>query len=171
MSSLLILPLAVGCLLLLGAAIHDIMARTVPNELALAVALVGAALQLLQGTALIGVPAALLVFVLAALCWRRGWMGGGDVKLLGAASLLVPPGLVPTLVMAMALSGGVLALIYLLARHRMPVSHMPRPEPARATALLARAWRAERWRMRRGGPMPYAVAIASGAFFALFNGA
>ncbi len=27
------------------------------------------------------------VFVLSALCWRRGWMGGGDVKLLGAAAL------------------------------------------------------------------------------------
>ncbi len=157
--------LAIGSVLLVLAALHDVAARTVPNELAAAIALLGATAQLAGGTLLTGAGAALLVFVLAALAWRRGWMGGGDVKLLGAASLMVPAGLVPTLVMATALSGGVLSLIYLSVRHRMP-----RAGPARPGGLVPRAIRAERWRMRRGGPMPYAVAIASGALFALSHG-
>ena len=157
--------LLIGSLLLLAAALHDVMARTVPNGLAGALAAVGLGAQLAGGTALLGVPVALAVFVAAALAWRRGLMGGGDVKLLGAAALLVPPMLVPTLLVAMALSGGVLGLFYLVARRRMP-----RPSGARPPGLLPRAWRIERWRLRRGGPLPYAVAIASGAFFALSHG-
>ena len=35
--------------------------------------------------------AAGIVFGVALVCWLRGWMGGGDVKLLGACALLVPP--------------------------------------------------------------------------------
>jgi prepilin peptidase CpaA len=33
--------------------------------------------------------------------------------------------------------------------------------------LLARALRVERWRIHRGGPLPYACAIAAGGLFIL----
>jgi prepilin peptidase CpaA len=33
--------------------------------------------------------------------------------------------------------------------------------------LLARALRVEQWRIRRGGPLPYACAIAAGGLFIL----
>jgi prepilin peptidase CpaA len=99
------------------------------------------------------------------MAWRRGWMGGGDVKLLGAAALRVPPYAVPGMLMATALAGGVLALFYLVARRRLARPGGPRP-----SSLLLRALRAERWRLRRGGPMPYAVAIACGVFFVLSQG-
>ena len=105
------------------------------------------------------------VFVVAALMWRRGWMGGGDVKLHAAAALLVPANLVLDLIMATAISGSVLSLFYLLARRRMP-----RPPPGRPPSLLRRIVKVERWRLRRGGPLPYAVAIASGACFVLSLG-
>ena len=154
-----------GAALLVAAALHDIVARTVPNGLALALAGFGLIAQVLQGNALVSVPVALVVFACAALCWRRGWMGGGDVKLLGAVALLVPPMLVPSLIAAIALSGGVLALFYLAARRRLTRPTNPRPG-----GIIPRAIRAERWRLRRGGPMPYAVAIASGAFFVLSHG-
>ncbi len=167
MHALVLTLLAAGAVLLLAAALHDVMARTVPNGLAAAIAVAGLATQAIQGSFLAGVPAALLVFVLAALAWRRGWMGGGDVKLLGATALLVPPELVPSLLAAVALSGGLLALPYLVARRRLP---RPDPRASRPPGLLSRAVRAERWRLRRGGPMPYAVAIASGAFFVLSHG-
>ena len=160
-----LLLVAAASILLAVAALHDIAVRTVPNALAGTIALLGAAAQLAAGTLLYGAPAAFAVFVAAAFAWRRRWMGGGDVKLLAAAALVVPPPMVPSLLMAVALAGGLLALPYVLARRRLP----PAP-PGRPHGFIPRALRAERWRMRRGGPMPYAVAIASGAVFALTHG-
>lgn len=165
MDIILMIAVGAGAALLLAAALHDIAFRTVPNAMAAALAVAGLVAQAVQGNILFSAPASLAVFFCAALCWRRGWMGGGDVKLLGATALLVPPALVPSMLAAVALSGGALAIVYLVARRRMP-----RPHDGKPAGLLPRAIRAERWRMRRGGPMPYAVAIAGGAFFVLSHG-
>ena len=149
---------------LLVAALHDLVARTVPNWMALALALLGLAQRAVAGSIPGGLIAGLIVFILAALCWRRGWLGGGDVKLLGAASMVVPPSNVPAFICAVALAGGILALMYVSA-NRLAASRnlhpRPRPGPA-AMGLFRRALRAERWRIRRGGPLPYACAIAAG---------
>jgi prepilin peptidase CpaA len=66
---------------------------------------------------------------------------------------------------AIGLTGGVLALPYLMCRRRIAP-----PAPVRPSLLAARAWRAERFRLRRGGPVPYGVAIAVGTAFGLFGG-
>ena len=87
-------------------------------------------------------------------------MGGGDVKLLGASALGVAPGSVLTFIAAVAIAGGALAIFYLMARSLISASRKQRP-----VGLLARAARVERWRIRRGGPLPYACAIAAGASF------
>ena len=89
-------------------------------------------------------------------------MGGGDVKLLGATALAVPPGSVPTLVFVMGMAGGLLSLFYLAARRLVHA-----PSATRPRSLIARALRVERWRIRRGGPLPYACAIAAGGLFVL----
>ncbi len=146
--------------ILLAAALHDIIARTVPNWMAATLALLGFALQILHGHPIMGLAAGLAVFLLAAFCWRRGWMGGGDVKLLGAAAMVVPPGDVANFIAAVALTGAALALVYLGAR-RVTAA----PSAQRPTRLAARACRVERWRIRRGGPLPYACAIAAGFLF------
>jgi prepilin peptidase CpaA len=165
-----------GVVMLVVAALHDVVARTVPNGIALGVAVAGlvaqAALSLMgAGQLLISIPAALVVFFLAALLWRRGLMGGADVKLFGASSLLVPPILVPSMIMCATLAGGVLALIYLVARRRGSERlALARPGGGRPVGLLARAMRVERWRLRRGGPLPYAVAIVSGVVFVMSHG-
>lgn len=157
-SSLLSLGLLLASIaILLAAAIHDIIARTVPNWMAASLALLGVASQLLHWRPLAGLLPALIVFVLAAFCWRRGWLGGGDVKLLSAAALVVPPGEVAAYIAAVAITGAGLALIYLAARYIVAA-----PEPHRPNRLLARAMRVERWRIRRSGPLPYALAIAGG---------
>jgi prepilin peptidase CpaA len=154
--------LVTGAALLVMASLHDLVARTIPNWLAGALAVVGFVLRALTGSLLGGVVAGLVVFVLAAICWRRGWMGGGDVKLLAAAAIAVPPSLVLSFITAVALCGGVLALLYLVA------GRMVAPPPAtRPRSLLARALRVEQWRIRRGGPLPYACAIAAGGLFIL----
>ncbi|HUB10737.1 MAG TPA: A24 family peptidase [Acetobacteraceae bacterium] len=151
-----------GAGLLLSAALHDFAARTVPNGLTAVLAFVGIALRALAGSLLPGLLVGVIVFVLAAVCWRRGWMGGGDVKLLAATALVVPPALALSFVTAVALCGGVLSLGYLLAPRFVAPPGTERPH-----SLLARAVRAERWRIRRGGPLPYACAIAAGGLIIL----
>ena len=148
--------------LLLLASLHDLVARTVPNWLAVALAVLGIGLRAVGGSLLAGTCAGVIVFVLAAICWRRGWMGGGDVKLLAASSIVVPPSLVLSFITAVALCGGILALFYLIAGRLVPC-----PRTARPRSLFARALRVERWRIHRGGPLPYACAIAAGGLFIL----
>jgi prepilin peptidase CpaA len=149
-----------GIAILLAASLHDLVARTIPNWMAATLALLGVASQLLYWRPLAGLLPALLVFLLAAFCWRRGWLGGGDVKLLGATALVVPPGHVANFIVAVALIGAGLALVYLAARYFTTA-----PDPHRPARLLARAIRVERWRIRRSGPLPYALAIAGGFLF------
>jgi prepilin peptidase CpaA len=148
--------------LLVTASAHDLAVRTVPNWTAGVLAVLGIGLRVLDGNLPAGLCAGAVVFVLAAVCWRRGWMGGGDVKLLAASAIVVPPSLVPSFIPAVALFGGVLALAYLAARYLMPPPRTTRPR-----SLLARVLRVERWRIHRGGPLPYACAIAAGGLFVL----
>lgn len=152
----------VSVLLFLIAALHDVAARTVPNGLALALAITGLLARSIDHTLLVGLAVAFITFVAAALCWRRGWMGGGDVKLLGAGALAVPPIDVLTFITVMALSGALLSLIYLVGRS-LPAPH----RTVRPISLPARIARVERWRLHRGGPLPYACAIAAGGLFVL----
>ena len=148
--------------LIAAAALHDVMARTVPTLLCLAIAALGLAARAATGDLAAGLLAAGLVFLGAALCWRRGWLGGGDVKLLAACALVVPPHAVPGLVAGTAIAGAGLALVYAATRRWVAPSYGSRP-----MGLLARAARAERRRLARGGPLPYAVAIALGTAAAL----
>ncbi len=156
--------ITLGCLLLVIAAAHDIAARTVSNRLVVGLALAGCALRALDGTLLLSGAAAAFVFAGAYVCWLFRALGGGDVKLLTAATLFVAPHMAPTLLTGMCLSGGMIALPFLVARRR--ISRSP---PGRPTAFLGRVLRAERWRLRRGGPLPYAVAIACGALFVVIK--
>ena len=156
--------LVAGASLLVVAGLHDVAARTVPNLLVLLVAAVGAVARLIDADLPMSLVAALVIFAVAALCWLRGWMGGGDVKLLAAAALLVPPQLAGSLVIDIALAGGILAVTYLLLYAVLPA---PAISAHRPKSFPARAWRAERWRIARKGPLPYASAIAAGALFCL----
>lgn len=156
--------LASGAILLLAAG-HDIISRTVPNWMSLAVAVFGVVASLADGRLLISCGLGLGVFLGAALLWRRGLMGGADVKLLGAIAIVLPPGMVTTFVIAMSIAGAVHAAAYLLARRVVTPPRRPRPR-----GLLPRALRAERWRISRGGPLPYACAIAAGFVFVLLQG-
>jgi prepilin peptidase CpaA len=154
-----------GMALLLAAGVQDFATRLVSNQLSLAIALCGAGLRWREGNFWLGLAAAFAVFFVAAFCWRRGWLGGGDVKLLGAAAFFVAPGQIPALLLATSLAGGVLALLY-LALAALPA---PRPPRGPKANLPARILRAERWRIRRHGPLPYASAIAAGAVFTVFH--
>ncbi len=158
LSSCLQVSLLLACIaIVLAAALHDVAARTVPNWMAAALGVLGLLVQAISGHLIAGIVAGLIVFIVAAFCWRRGWMGGGDVKLLGAVAIVVPAGHVPQFIVAVTLTGAALAAIYLIARRVVPA-----PAARRPARFIPRAIRAECWRINRGGPLPYALAIAAG---------
>ncbi len=167
--------LATSCLLLLLAGASDVATRRVPNWLSLCLVAIGVALHLQWHDLLAGLLSAMAVFVLGAVCWRRGWLGGGDVKLLAAAALLVAPYRVPSLMLAVSLAGGLLALAYLLLRATLPGSAAPVAAESKTRhragplPLLSRIIRIEHWRIRRGAPLPYASAIFAGVIFMLLS--
>jgi prepilin peptidase CpaA len=163
-----IVPLLAGVVILLAAALHDMAVRTVPNWMAIALAMAGLLVSISNETFALTLLAAVSVFLAAIFCWRCGWMGGGDVKLLGAVAILVPPHAVLTLLTFIAFSGGGLALVYLLGRLTVGKegARLARPRPS---SLVGRVVRAEAWRIRRGGPLPYACAISAGALITLFQ--
>ena len=162
-----VLPVLVasGAGITLAAALHDVAARTIPNWMAVALAMTGLTARLIDHTFLSGLVAGLAVFMAAAFCWRRGWMGGGDVKLLGGAATIVAPHAVFTMLACVAFAGGALAFLYLIGGKIVPAA----PRIGRPATFPARVLRAERWRIRRGGPLPYACAIAAGVVITLLR--
>lgn len=150
--------------LLLAAAVTDLALRRVPNLVPALLAAAGLALNFLAGSLPEGIVAAAIIFVAGFFCWRRGWMGGADVKLLAAAALLVSPRLVPELMLTIALAGGALAVLYLALRKVLPERHRCPPVYGRCARLLYR----ERIRILHG-ELPYATAIAAGALVVLIK--
>ncbi|MGD9615976.1 MAG: prepilin peptidase [Alphaproteobacteria bacterium] len=139
------------------AAFEDFRRLTIPNLLPLVLCAawplhVAAAPSLAGALAAVGV--ALAVFLGGAVLFARGWLGGGDVKLLAAATLWAGAPRALGLLVATALLGGVLALILLhpivgriaaAARSRLAPLGNPRGCPAAPLPAV---------------PVPYGVAIA-----------
>nr|WP_294500968.1 prepilin peptidase [uncultured Rhodopila sp.] len=145
------------------AALRDIATRLVPNWVSVAILTCGIVLHTVIGNPFTAIGWGLLVFIAAALMWKRGWLGGADVKLLGAASVAVAPADIGPLLIAISLAGGVLAVLY-IALSRL----VRRPVAGPRQGFLPRLLKAEIWRIHRRGPLPYAVAIAAGGLFTLF---
>lgn len=150
---------------LLFAALHDIAFRTVPDWVSAVLALGGGLSRMLDGQLAMGLACGFVVSTVAALCWWRGWLGGGDVKLLGATAILVQPALVPGYVLMVALAGGGLGLIYLVMERVVPAL------PLRCRmSLLRRVLAVECRRIRRRASLPYAAAITAAAVLMLPKG-
>ena len=136
------LLVATLALLLIVAAVIDWRTFKISNRLNLTVALLAAPFWVVSGTALWpDIPVHLAVaagaFLLFALLFQLGMMGGGDVKLAAALALWFPPMTYVKFIVFMSLAGGVLTLALLIA-HRV--------------------------RAKEGRPrIPYGVAIAAGA--------
>lgn len=150
---------------LAAAAYRDVAVRRIPNACVAAIAAIGAVRHAATGPETLGLAALASAIVLLAtvMLWQRGLVGGGDVKLLAASALLVPPAAVPHLLLATAIAGGLLAASHLLLRGRAAVP------AAVAAGPLARVLRCEAWRIGRGAPLPYGVAIAAGTLFVLLR--
>ena len=151
-------------LLLLYVATMDVATRLIRNEICLALALFGIAGQLANpvqvAESVIVARLLLLLFVI----YTRGWIGGGDVKLLVALAVGLPLMGVIQLLMVTALAGGVLALLHLMMR----LLPYPRLAPGGAS-FVRRVYAIERWRHLRHAPLPYGVAIACGGIWTVFS--
>ena len=151
--------------ILLGAVLNDIAFRTVPNWMPAALLVLGVGTRALDGGLAPGLLACALIFGSAAFCWHRGWMGGGDGKLLAACGVLAPPGTAGAMLAGVALAGGALALLYLALGRVLGAPGADCP----AGRLRGILW-AERRRIQDRDSLPYASAIAAGALLVLFNG-
>ncbi len=155
-----ILALSLFTTVMAVAAFEDFRRLTIPNLLPLLLCagwpFYVAAVPVPGGTvgaALGALGVALAVFLVGTVLFARGWLGGGDVKLLSAATLWAGAPQALGLLVVTGLLGGALALILLspfgkfasAARRLLgppdtPPSHPGAPEPA--------------------VPVPYGVAIA-----------
>jgi prepilin peptidase CpaA len=141
-----LLLLGALALLLVSAGIEDVRAREIANWKNAAVAVLAPAWWWASGLApwpdmAMQLALATAVFALFVLAFAAGWMGGGDVKLIGALALWFPLQQLLWMLVAMSLAGGVVTLA-------LAIEHRLRRKPG---AL----------------EIPYGVAIALAALLAL----
>lgn len=139
--------------LLVAAAVQDAVQLRISNLLVIAV--IGLAVACV---ALVGVQSAIwqnvaafaLVLVAGSIAFSRGMMGGGDIKLIAAVALWTDGSTALTLLLAIVLCGGLLALMLIGARTFAPQA------ASRRVAVLG-----------RNAGIPYGIAIALGSLAVL----
>lgn len=158
--------LLVATPLLAFAAARDIATRLIPDGISIAIVVAGIGTRLLDGWQAAGASLLVGMGLFAALLFlaARGLLGGGDVKLIAATATGLPPFETWNFIVATVLSGGVLAVGYLAARRVTPPLRLDTGAP-----FLRRVLVVEAWRIRRRGPIPYAVAIAAGGILLLLS--
>lgn len=108
-------------LILVSAGIQDARAREIANWKNAAIAVLAPFWWWSIGLALwpdmawqLGI--ALLVFALFCGAFQFGWMGGGDVKMIGALALWLPFAAMARMLVLMSLIGGLITLLLLVER-------------------------------------------------------
>ena len=137
--------LGVLAVLLLAAGIEDARTREIANAKNAAIALLAPLWwwSLGLGWSDVGIQllVAALTFAVFVGAFAAGWMGGGDVKMIGALALWLPLGSLVEMLMTMSVLGGAITVALMLER---------------------------RWLRRIGAiEVPYGVAIAAAALLAL----
>lgn len=87
-------------------------------------------------------------FAIGTLLFAMRWLGGGDVKLLAAIALWFDFSAAPSLLLFIAIGGGVLVLVLVPLRRLLPRAVHKRSQ-----------WKV----LQPSGPIPYGLAIAIGA--------
>jgi prepilin peptidase CpaA len=95
--------------------------------------------------------APLLMFGIGLFVFSRGWLGGGDVKLMIALAGWTGLAGLPIQLALISITGGILALVLITLRASVATAAT---DPAHWPRLF-----------RKDAPLPYAVAIAAGSFW------
>lgn len=102
----------------------DLVTMTIPNRVSLALVAafpVAAACAGLGGAAIAShLAAGALMLAVGVLMFARGWLGGGDAKLLAAAALWLGFEHLPAYLLLVAVMGGALTLLIMLYRGLAP---------------------------------------------------
>lgn len=176
--------LAAFAVVMAAAAFEDFRRLVIPNRLPIVLcALWPIYFYLVAGLAwygaLVAIGCTAAVFVGGAVLFAFGKLGGGDVKLLAAATLWAGPAGTPTLLVLTALLGGVLALFLLLldylcrsanaakvsSRLSAIFPHLPFGSRIAQFARSTFDQRPEPVKRGLAMPVPYGVAIAAAALF------
>ncbi len=149
--SLVFAIIALGCVA--AAPIFDLLRFEIPDSLSIVIALAAVAYAIATpGFGWVSHLASTgLVFAVGLLAFARGWMGGGDVKLLTAIAAWTGLAGLPMQLIATAVAGGVLALVLIMTRRGLALAGV---DLERAPQLF-----------QSDAPLPYAVAIAAGTFW------
>jgi prepilin peptidase CpaA len=145
------LPVLVLIAASIYAAVSDAVSYTIPNRCPLAIVAAFAAHSVGAAPAptFYSLLTASAVFAVGLFMFARGWLGGGDVKQIAAIALWSGPQLLPLFLLASALAGGTVALVYLSPLRRwLPQPASPGPD-ANELPLLQQ-------------PVPFGLAIAVG---------
>jgi prepilin peptidase CpaA len=150
-----------ACLL---AACSDLAARRIPNALTFGVAALAVGLGAVHGpwTLVTTILIFVAVFVAGSVPYGRGWIGGGDVKLLAAGAALAGWPAAATFLLATALAGGALSVAELARQGRLGLT-LNRFAVAAASGDLGSGMETDTARRK----LPYALAIAAGALVLL----
>ena len=111
------------CLLVIYGAIADVTAYTIPNWVSYGLAalfVVFAALAWDKTPVLLHVLFGLLTFMICIVFWKLRWLGGGDVKFVGAISLWMGPQHILLFTILLALLSAVFVAILQFARQWNP---------------------------------------------------
>lgn len=159
--------LAAAMLLLLAAARVDLRERIIPNRLVALIGVSGLLLGLVSRpeTIWISLLAALAVLVGLGFLAHQRWIGGGDVKLISAVTLLVPPERIGLLLVAISLVGGVVSGSYLAAYYVFTRPHLQKIKYVATVyrfGKIQRLFQSERARILNVTSVPYGVAVLGG---------
>lgn len=147
----------IGLACLLTAALVDIFRFEIPDSLSIVLL----ATAMLYGLATPGfgwlshLAAPVIMFGVGLFIFSRGWMGGGDIKLLVALAAWTGLAGLPLQLVSIAIAGGALSLVLLVARGGLALFAS---SAGRLPETLPKV-------LRKDAPLPYAVAIAAGTLW------
>jgi prepilin peptidase CpaA len=148
--------------LLLTAAWNDIATRLIPDAISLWLLAIGALTRLFEGhpsDLAFSVGTALLLLSLLLTLYSRGLIGGGDVKIMTALAVGLSPLDCYRFIVATAIAGGLLGIIYLVLSRRLPPMHRVKGISLLSrVAILEPAWTAA---LRRGNRSRRHFCVAS----------
>ena len=146
--------------LFLYASITDVRSLTIPNRISASIALLFPAAVLSSPVPidwLGGLGVGALTLAITFFMFTRGWLGGGDAKLISAIMLWAGPAHAAEFVLITTAAGGVLA-VCLWFRNR----HSPATAPSLSGQDSPPVAPSKR-------PIPYAIAIACGGLYVAFT--
>ena len=137
------------------AAVMDLFTMTIPNRISLALiagfAIAAPVAGLSSHAILMHVAAGALMLAIGFALFSFNLFGGGDTKLLAAASLWTGFGALLPFLVGVTLAGGLLCILIVIYR-RVPADGLPLP-----------GWAARL--LQTGGGVPYGLAICAGGLW------